>query len=124
VSQDIFKLKSPCVDCPFRKDSNGVRHGRLRALEYALYFIGLMGHVFPCHRSVPEHLDRSGWTQWQDGQQMCAGGLAFAENVGQHSLTLQTCIDKGWHDPSTLTDREQVFASLPEMLAAHEKRKP
>lgn len=118
ITADLFKLKSPCADCPFRK-TGGVRHGVGPALAYASYFTLGLGATFPCHRSVPEHLDRSGYTPWQDGQQFCAGGLAFAENVGRRSLAVQRCIDLGAHDPATLTDRDAVFASLDTMITAH-----
>lgn len=118
VTRDIFKLKSPCADCPFRKEG-GVRHGYLRALEYAGHFIFGRGATFPCHRSVPEHIDRSGPSAWQAGQQMCAGGLIFAEHVNARSLTVEACIAMGAHDPATLTDADQVFGSLPDLVNAH-----
>jgi hypothetical protein len=114
-----FALKRACSDCPFRQDREGVRHGAERALSYALYFTEGEGVSFPCHRSVPPHLDREAWSPWQDGQVFCAGGLIFAEVIGRRSRLIQGCIDAGVHDPALLKDRHEVFPSLWAMVLAH-----
>src|SRR5476649_2648599 len=97
---EMFKLKTPCADCPFRKEG-GVRHGGLPAFAYASYFVQGDGATFPCHRSVPARTERGSWSKWQDGQVMCAGGLILAEKVHMRSRTIQACINTGAHDPAT-----------------------
>jgi len=122
LSREQFKLKAPCADCPFRK-VGGVRHGLAAALNYTRYFTRGTGETFPCHRTVAPELDRSTWSEWGENQQMCAGGLAFAENIGFRSRTVTACIDAGVHDPESLTERDAVFGSTLEMLFSYGEKK-
>lgn len=116
-TKEMFQLKSPCMDCPFRKDAAGVRHGVPKVLAYASHFTVGDGATFPCHRSVPDTISREAWSPWQEGQQMCAGGLIFAEKLQHRSRTVEALIDLGVYDPATLKDHDVVCDSILELVS-------
>ena len=118
MTPENFKLKAPCVSCPFMR--GGVKHGPESALGYAAHLTFGRGATFPCHRTVDPAQDRSKWQPWGEGQQMCAGGLIFAEKVGHRSETTQALVDAGLHDVESLNDiKGEVFGAVDEMLKYH-----
>jgi hypothetical protein len=119
LSEEMFKQKQPCSDCPFRKEG-GVRHGAQAAAEYALYFCGKKAVTFPCHQTVPKDDPRDDWSGWREGQTLCAGGLAFAEKLGVRNNIVRHGMAQGWYDPTKRIDTGMVFDSIAEMMLAHE----
>jgi hypothetical protein len=118
LTAEMFRQKQPCSDCPFKKDGHVV-HGAGRALDYAGYFCGPQAVTFPCHQSVAKEVPREGWTAWQEGQTLCAGGLAFAAKQGIQNAIVLYGVANGWYDPAKRTDLDQVFDTLGEMVRAH-----
>ena len=120
LKPEIFAQKTPCSDCPFRKDG-GTRHGLDMATDYIAYHIIKPGATFPCHKSVPKSDTRETWSAWQDGQVLCAGGLIFASKLGAENGVMAAGREQGWFDPASQTpeDRATVFDSIEEMLDAH-----
>lgn len=119
LTEEMYKQKQPCSDCPFRKD-DGVRHGAGRALQYASYFCGPEAVTFPCHQTVPKDVPREGWTAWREGQTLCAGGLAFAEKQGVRNDIVRYGMAQGWYDPEKRIDKGTVFDTLEELVTHHE----
>ena len=119
-----FDLKRPCLHCPFRTDSTGIRFAnRERALEiWASAFF----HGFPCHKTAvyveedPEGPEDSGYYMGE-ATQHCAG---FA--------IMQLKAHGGWAWPGIVDDQAladalaalvnmdaPVFDDLGEFLAAN-----
>ncbi len=123
LKPDIFKQRVPCVDCPFRK-VGGVRHGKYMLASYISYFTTMPGSMFPCHKSVPPDVDRNKWTEWQDGQVVCAGGLLFAAKQRTVNVITAIGIALGWYNPHVHTPEELdlVFDSADDMLTGIEQR--
>lgn len=119
IKPEIFKQRVPCSTCPFKKDG-GVRHTPEMMASYIAHHTTYPGATFPCHKSVPESDDRTGWSAWQDGQVLCAGGLLFAAKVGAENGIMAFGRAVGWYDPEAQTPEERalVFDSVDEMLAA------
>jgi len=117
LKADIFAQKVPCDDCPFRK-KGGVRHTPEMLASYISYFINAPGATFPCHKSVNKTDDREGWSEWKDGQVLCAGGLIFAAKLQRENGVTRLGKAKGWYDPAQHTAEEKalVFDSVRDML--------
>ena len=121
IKPEIFGQKTPCADCPFRKDG-GARHSIEMMESYIAHFTEMPGSSFPCHKSVPKADDRSGWSEWQDGQVLCVGGLIFAAKQERGNLLTLFGMAQGWYDPSqhSEADRALVFDTPDEMVDAAE----
>lgn len=115
---DIFRQRVPCEDCPFRREG-GVRHSTEMMVSYISYFVSFPGASFPCHKSVLKSDDRSTWSEWQDGQVLCVGGLIFATKQRCSNFMMRAATVFGWYSPAQHTDEEKslVFDSIEEMLA-------
>lgn len=116
LPEGMFRQTSPCIDCPFRKEG-GVRHSQEMMASYISYFVSSPGATFPCHRSVPKDDPRTKWSAWREGQTVCAGGLIFAKKLGIEGATVRLGLLHGGYDPAQMTDEDQVFDSVSEMLA-------
>jgi len=114
---DLFKQKSPCNDCPFRREG-GVRHSRDMLSSYIDYFTTYPGATFPCHKSVQSDDDRTKWSPWREGQVLCAGGLIFALKQGSINQVMSTGLLLKEYDPAQhpADAVEAVFDSAEEML--------
>lgn len=124
IDPSIFKQKAPCSDCPFRRDG-GVRHGPRAMAEYIQYFVGFPGTTFPCHKSVPRDIPRDRWTDWQEGQVLCAGGVIFGLKNGCANAVTQIGFETGalrfkQYAPA---DVAAVFDTVTEALNA-QRREP
>lgn len=117
LSAHNFRLKTPCGDCPFLK-VGGVRHGVARVRGYARYFTDDPAFTFPCHQTVDKATPRDAWTDWHPDQAICAGGLAFAENVHQRNQLLLLAQRRGWYHPAQLATR-RVFDTLRGLIMAN-----
>lgn len=121
VQAEIFAQKTPCQECPFRRDST-VTYAPGEVITYASYFVSFPGATFPCHKSVPKSDDRSQWSPWQDGQVLCAGGLIFAVKNRRFNLVMLEGLRQGWWHPNQYSDeaKARVFDSLREALVKME----
>ena len=117
IKPEIFKQRIPCSDCPFRKDG-AVNHGPHQSLAYASYFLTQPGATFPCHKSVPDIDPRDEWSEWQEGQVICAGGLLLARKYDVQNTIVKHAVEQGMYDPATHTDEElaTVVDSVGEMV--------
>lgn len=128
MKQDPFKLKQPCKDCPFRRDSMPGWLGARRAREIAdsVYEENGMGggNVFPCHKTVDysgEDEERHGGPL-QPSNAYCAGALAVVEKeVDERGLPLpvQMAERLGMYDASTMKIDDSTFDSFDEFVEHH-----
>ena len=115
LSEDMFRQKQPCRDCPFLKQG-GVRHGIKAVLDYASYFVLEPPVTFPCHETRYQGQDNSTMQPWRAGQTICAGGLIFAEKVKRPNTLLRLAAKVGWYKPEELRGRDTVVDSIKELL--------
>lgn len=119
LNPDIYKQRTPCSDCPFRRE-DGVRHNLRMMLSYISYFCGFPGATFPCHKSVPADDSRDKWSAWREGQVLCAGGMIFALKQGVSNAVMLDGVQRGVWNPAMYdaADVACVFDSVEEMTAA------
>jgi hypothetical protein len=120
----MFKLTKPCDSCPFRK-VDGIRLTPERAREIAGLFTDSQGGTFPCHKTVDYDIedDTDDARQMRAPEQLCAGGLIFAEKQGSVNQLMRIMERVGGYDPSALRGHDEVFDSLSEMLRAQRPRR-
>ena len=120
IKPEIFKQRVPCLTCPFRKDAEGERHSPEMVASYISYFLHPKGATFPCHKSVTKDDPRTEWSEWQDGQVLCAGGLIFAAKMQRRNALVALAEREGWYSQLQHTPEERalVFDSAEEMLLA------
>jgi hypothetical protein len=112
---DPFRLTKPCHNCPFRREG-GIRLHPERAREIAHSQIRAVGGMFSCHKTV--HHDDDGEHAPHEKEQYCAGAVAFTINVGSENQLLQVSRRmRMWH-PRDIEERDEVFRSVDEMVAA------
>lgn len=69
-------MRKPCGNCPFRKDSKGLKHlGRKRAEGIA---IQSQEDGFVCHKTVDYSIEQG---QMDSGRKQCAGSLILAKKT-------------------------------------------
>jgi hypothetical protein len=117
LKPEIYKQRTPCDDCPFRREG-GVRHSRSMLASYIAYFLDWPGVTFPCHKSVPKDDDRSGWSAWREGQVLCSGGMIFALKHGRLNAVMAAGLQSGDYQPQEHRNPEAVFDTVDEMLEA------
>lgn len=112
----MFDLRSPCSDCPFLK-TGGIRLTRGRVREIARCFTDSQGAVFHCHKTVThDDNDDDGGTITTGNEQVCAGGLIFADKQGKANQGMRIAMRLRLFNPDALTGRDRVFDSLAAML--------
>jgi hypothetical protein len=103
---NLFALKKPCANCPFRKE--GAIHlapGRLKGIIDQL--LQDDWSTFHCHKTV--HNGRTGgeWTEDGDYQcsgkeSTCAGAVIYLEKAGRPSVGMRLGAMTGDYDPEAL----------------------
>jgi hypothetical protein len=101
-----FKLRGPCVDCPFRKDGAiSLAPGRFEAIVETL--VANDYSTFFCHKTV--HNGRTGG-EWDDdgnyeasGQEsMCAGAIIYLEKLARPTVGMRIGRVLGLYPPDHL----------------------
>lgn len=117
-----FKLTKPCDNCPFLK-RGGIRVHPDRAREIASYFTDAQGGSFSCHKTVDYSDDEDdaldGARTAGAREQICAGGMIFADKQGKANQIVRIMERLGAIDWATLRQsRARVFDTLTQMLKA------
>ena len=127
----MFKLKSPCKDCPFRNDKPNMQGwlGAERAKE--IYQNLVTGGFFPCHKTVV-HEDDEGYDdegcevekpfKIQEQNQFCAGALIMLAKSGEFhkSDSLQVMERLGHYKKEEMrVDESPVFNTSQEFIDWH-----
>lgn len=110
-----LKFKTPCSDCPFRRNATPGWLGASEPewfVESALADYTAYGDA-PCHQTID--YEAPGWEAQLHEGAVCVGAVIFAKNLGKMP-----------HDPrraemvrSVEVDREGVFASPDEFIDYH-----
>ena len=107
----MFDLKSPCVNCPFRRGQ-----GELFRLPKARIAEIVNATAFQCHKTVDYSGDEP---DVGSKPQQCAGLMALLRNVGIPNQIMQVGERLGALNPDDLDPREEAYASFEEAMIAH-----
>lgn len=117
TQREPFGLTTPCSNCPFRSDGQGVPLRRARVREIAA---SLVRCSFPCHKTtdaerrdaeLDEPLDLSNTMH-------CAGALILLEKLQRPSQMMRIAERLGLYDRRKLDMQAPVFRSFRAMEAA------
>lgn len=118
-----FTMTAPCDNCPFRRRGFvPLRADRVREIAGGL----LQGNgMFACHKTVEWGTDDDGddYEMDREKQEHCAGALIFCEKQNRPTQMMRIAERIGHaYDARKLREKDAVFASLPQMLAAHRRK--
>ena len=118
----MFDLRQVCSNCPFLK-SGGIRLMAGRVREIARCFTDVQGGTFPCHKTVKndDDDDDSGGRPMRRGEQICVGGILFADKQGRANQMVRIGERTGF-DIRKVSGKGLVFDSLAQMLKTAWKR--
>lgn len=99
---DMFRLKRPCGNCPFRKTGAiELRPGRLQGIVNDLLVDDWSS--FSCHKTVyPDHEAGSSSNQPTTRESMCAGAAIYLQKVGRPSVAMRLAQSVGILNPKDL----------------------
>lgn len=106
-----FDLKTPCSECPFRRDCLTGWLGLERASDIAQTLDG--GNRFSCHKT--------GRNEKRDGEQHCAGALIVLKNSqGGFSGSISVAAALRIFNYRALDLEAPVFGSLDDFIDHHD----
>lgn len=112
----MFRLMSPCSDCPFRR-GNGqrfqLRRGRL--------IQAIVGSAFQCHKTLVVGDDD---LEAGEAPQQCAGLMRLLTATDRPNQIMQIASRLGALAPEALDPRRAAYESLDETFTAHGHRPP
>lgn len=99
---DMFRLKRPCANCPFRKTGAiELRPGRLQGIVNDLLVDDWSS--FSCHKTVyPVDDADSSSNQPEARESMCAGAAIYLQKVGRPSVGMRLAQSMGILDAKGL----------------------
>jgi len=120
----MFKLKSPCANCPFK-----IGQGSLFALHPERLEGIRSGQAFQCHKTVDYdtgECDDEGFETQGPGEHpnQCAGLMAVLAREGTPNQIMEIASRLGHLDMDALDPRGEAYASWAEVKAAHAGKEP
>jgi hypothetical protein len=114
----MFRLRTPCPDCPFRTDRRAyLRPGRAEQIGRDLAFYG---EAFPCHKTLDyDREDEDGQPEMTDKTAQCAGAMILLTKIGRTSQIMQVGARFGWFDARQLDLGAPVFDTMEEFVLAN-----
>lgn len=112
-----FKLKKPCVNCPFRTDVEPYLN-RPRAKQICA---ALERGEFPCHKTVRHSYDYEEGYRPSEGEQFCAGALAMMKKSGSWGQMARIAMRLRILDPDLIDGDAPVFESCESFIEAQPK---
>ena len=113
-----FDRKTPCHDCPFRKDIEPTIPFQ-RALEIG-EGVFVQGGSFICHYSAIS--DVAGETIGVGpSPQHCAGAMIMMEACGEPNSMMRAAAEEGRYSKDQFKDRSMVYDSPMQMVMAHQR---
>lgn len=107
-----YSLRTPCSNCPFRKDVDPyLRPGRVREIER-----GLERGEFPCHKTTVS--DGDGGMRATEDSVHCAGALILMVKEDRSSQMMRIAHRLGMFKPEELDMDAPVYDSFDEMEEA------
>lgn len=117
-----YSLKTPCKDCPFRKDIPAyLVPSRILEIERAL-----VRSEFPCHKTTHHDDDEDSCASTytpRGGEIHCAGALILLEKLERPSQMMRIAERLGMYDRSALDMDAPVFDSFDDMYNAQRKQR-
>lgn len=116
----MFKLKRPCVNCPFRKGQ-----GELFQLHPKRLTEIFEGGAFPCHKTVDYDEDEETGEEMHSMEQaqQCAGLMALLWREGRPSQIMRVGMRIDDLEPDDLDPDKEAYATFAEARAAHQGRR-
>lgn len=116
----MFDLKSPCVNCPFRKgvgETFQLHPDRLEEIFEAT--------AFQCHKTVDysSYDDEAETARSGDRPQQCAGLMAVLHREARPNQIMQVASRLGYLDLEALDPRGEAYETLDDVRRAHGGRK-
>ena len=109
-----FRIKKPCVNCPFRTDIHPyITKGRAFEIAKAL----LRGKNFHCHKTVDYDNDSGG--EITDKSALCAGAMILMTKEGKPNQMMQITERLKFHDFSSLDLEAPVYDTFVDFIEAH-----
>lgn len=112
----MFKLKRPCANCPFRKDTGGVFGLPRERLDEIV-----TAPAFQCHKTVDYDNFEDDELRQGEHPQQCAGLMAVLHREDMPNQIMQVAERLGAFDPSKLDPDNEAFDGLESVYAAHER---
>lgn len=114
---NVFKLKSPCKDCPFRTDVTPfLSPERVQGFKQDLI---INDNHFHCHKTVKYGENDEGETHDVSNSQLCAGAMILQEKHGRPSVMARLGRVYGLYSPQKLDMVAPVYNSIDEMIEAY-----
>lgn len=128
VSEQFFRLKAPCKDCPFRRDV----HPYLRParVQQILDSILRRDENFPCHKTIEVSDVDPADGDWDEtfrplkndeNEAFCAGALILLAKHKHPNRIPRVAQMLGWYDPELMKQTDVVFDSAQDMINAARK---
>lgn len=112
----MFKLRTPCATCPFRKGvGETFQLPRLRLMEI------LRAQAFQCHKTVNYNDFDDPLARQGEHPQQCAGLMSLLHRAGEPNQIMQVGERFRAFDPSKLTHAD-VYDTIKDAIKAHSKR--
>ena len=112
-----FSLKTPCGNCPFRKDKKFYL-SKARAEEIS-DSLKKDGSIFNCHKTI-DYGDEEGSPNVTKKTKVCAGSLSTMENEGLSNRMMNIGRALGIYKPEELNPNSPVYDSLEEWVKSME----
>lgn len=100
---EMFRLRKPCGNCPFRKTGAiELQPGRLEGIVADLRDNDMS--TFQCHKTVHNSKTGGEWSEEGDyepsgNEAMCAGAILYLEKIGRPSVGMRIGRVLGVYDP-------------------------
>ena len=109
-----YRLKTPCKDCPFRKDLPEQLKGWLGKPRAEQLSIDVLKHGsnFPCHKTI--HRDDTGHYEYQEKESQCAGAAIMQIKSNHPSQWMQISERIGFDTGSKNLDLDAPVFDTPE----------
>lgn len=108
-----FNMTSPCINCPFRSDSNRCILEPFRAKQISESL--LKGEMFSCHETI-NYGRRNRKTE-----KHCAGAIITLEHMDKPNNYMQIFGRLGYYIKETMNFDAPVFKTMKEFLKVNEE---
>lgn len=118
---DLFALKAPCKNCPFRSDKAFPPLGKKR-IEGIINDIRDKDGFFPCHKTTKTDYDDEGEGIKVSGGVWCAGALAMlreTETTNNHWQLRLAQAQKRYIPSNIKTTHAPVFRTWEDLIKYH-----
>lgn len=116
----MWKLKKPCVDCPFRRSSLKGWLGETRAREIIGGLTGGEHQSFYCHKTTVTSDTEEDSREVTEESQHCAGAAILLHKTKQPNMAMRLGYCYGDFDGAKLEEQTEVFNTEIEFINHHD----